>query len=237
MITHNTSTNILVPGGPCISGEYWDYFKNNASLDFKRIVLLNHEAEHNPAKNISYNDLVLDFKNKVSVIARDKKVNLIAHSFGAWVVLSSLEDEDFRAKISKTILISLPFKVTKSPDIEKSIKNLIKFKILNDESFLMFWKTILPLYFNNPPPAVFEKLLTKEAFWEGNNNVTLEQETLDHLTEKLKTSPETTLIYGELDRITPPSKDFSYKTISGSAHFPMLENIEKFTQMLRAYLQ
>lgn len=229
--------NIFVPGGPCISGEYWDIYQSISGISGKRIKFLNHEERYSNKSSITFNDIVNDFKNQIFHINKLGEINLIAHSFGAWVVLSALKDKKLYSRISKILLISIPLSVTESDVVLKRIVQLNNPRITSNESFKKFWKNIFNLYVQRELPPSIEDLLTYEVFWEGNEKIQLEPDELEKLIALIKGDTKIKLLWGDMDNITPPSNSLEFEVVREAGHFPMLESTESFTAWLNRSLR
>lgn len=228
--------NFFIPGGPCISGKYWDLYMSMTGFTGHRIMYLNHENSYNHKTSPGFKEIVENFKQQIEFFSKGKKINLIAHSFGAWVVLSALKDEDFNHKISKVILISLPLSVDHTQEVNFKMKQLCNFTVTDNKSFKLFWKSIFPLYIAKQLEQNVENVVTNEVFWEGNDRVLLDTVELQELLKLIKLNSKIKLIWGEKDIITPPNESLEFEIIREAGHFPMLESTENFTALLKRSL-
>ena len=227
--------NIFIPGGPCISGIYWDMYLKNSEIEGKRLTLFNHEDKYDSSTKSTFTEVVEDLIKFLIQHKSTRKFNLIAHSFGAWVALGAFADPRIKQMVERLILVSLPLTSTQDKRTIAQFEELTSITAESNESFRLYWKAIFPMYVSHPLSKDLQKKITNEVFWEGNENISLEGKELKKLISFTK-DERIKVIFGEHDMITPPSDSRNNYIISGAGHFPMLECSEKFTQVLKRCL-
>lgn len=233
----NNFENFFIPGGPCISGEYWDIYLKVSGIKGKRILLSNHEGKYDSSLSKTYENIVENVKAELLQKKSGEKINIIAHSFGAWVALSLLEDTSINECLEYLVLVSLPLSTVGNKHALSKIEQITATTLVNNnETFKDYWKAILPLYTASALKPEIVNALTSEVYWEGNQNIALEERELENLLSYVQKDKRIRLISGEADIITPPNKLFNEKLVIGSGHFPMLEHSEKFTETLKSCL-
>lgn len=222
----------FIPGGPWISGSYWDAFLANfkTSSPCKRIVLQNHENEYSLKKSSHLIDFIF------SLISEIKEESILAgHSYGAWISLLMLNDLTSK-KIKKLVLCNMPTSNEQSKEVSSFVKSLGEIDLSTNEKFKFYFQNLLPLYFSDSKNMnKYRDLLTKEIFMEGNEGMLITNQLFNQAMENLvKYQHKIHFIFAEDDLIT--GKDWmknNYKNviiIPKSGHFPMLEQPETFSK-------
>lgn len=229
---------IFVPGGPWISGQYWDQFIKNNFREFCSIrhKLVNHEDQYRRSSTP-------DLFNAVSKLDDDiKKINgkktIIAHSYGAWLVL--LWMRTFQKQNEANFIFSnMPTNQDRTPEINNFIKSLDNYSISSNENFRSYFSKLLPFYFYRNLLASNFDYITKDCFMEGNENLLINNQLLHELIEFSGNLKNIHYIFADNDLITGNSWKASIEdasTIQECGHFPMLEAPESFSKKIFSLL-
>jgi pimeloyl-ACP methyl ester carboxylesterase len=230
---NHKSTGLFVPGGPWISGNYWDTYleSQNKLSSSTRFTLNNHEK--------SYSNLAKpNLKNAIDEL-NDTLMNnaykyIVAHSYGAWITLMAMDESIFN-NIESIIMVSMPFSIERTEKFKSEISLINPPSFSNNTEFKKYLKSISPLYFADKRfPANF---FYEQVYMEGNEKLLFNQRTLEvaiRLIEKFNSKLH--FIFGSNDLIVGEpwkTKDIREIHILGdSGHFPMIENPKAFTQIL-----
>lgn len=232
---------LFIPGGPWISGKYWDSFlqKYYKDIPHERIVLTNHERDYNPSSTPSLSDLLEEIKSKID--NQLSEVNLIAHSYGALVVLLLLSEIPI-SRINKIILVCTPFSNKRNKIVSDYINTLEKMEITTNIDFAQYFESILKLYFNTESNTEKYKWITKESFMLGNDKLLFDDEAMKKCLQNLKDHEQKiSFIFADNDLIIGNSWENNLQKrphiIKDSGHFPMLEQPELFSITLNSLLK
>lgn len=230
---------IFIPGGPWISGSYWDNYIRGLSkrITCHRYILLNHENRYSIKTKITRSEMEADLSDFIySKIDKNRKNVLIAHSYGAWLSIASLK-LNLEKDIFKLICVCMPFSTNGSTRFQEKLENL-KIPYYDNASFTEFFKRIFPLYVEKPTEVAFNTLFGN-SYMTGNENVIYYEEDLIPLIKRSMVDSKVSFIFGENDQLTgKPWEIFNLKRFSvvQSSHFPMIENHESFTEILLSRL-
>lgn len=230
---------IFIPGGPWISGLYWDDYILSLphQITCHRYILLNHETRYSIKTKITRAEIEADLKDYIqSKIDKRKKNILIAHSYGAWLSLASFQS-NLEKGISKLICVCMPFSTNPPARFQEKLERL-NTPYHDNSSFTEFFKRISSLYFEKPFDAAFN-IFFENSYMTGNEKLIYNEENLEPLINNSIADPRISFIFGENDQLAgKPWEIFSFKNFSliHSAHFPMIENRESFTKILLSHL-
>ncbi len=232
---------LFIPGGPWISGEYWDSFIENnfSSIPCERIVLMNHEHRYSSQRTPTFDEMLNDLKTQI--VTQNSTVSLIGHSYGAFLILLLL-DQLIIDKVDKIILTCMPFSTNRTKAVTDFVNSKEKINIQNNEDFTRYFNSILNLYFHFTSSAKKNKWITKGSYKEGNENLLINDDLVCKCIENLKIfEKDVSFIFADNDLIIGDSwKDClrdQPKIIKGSGHFPMLEQPELFSNILNSVLK
>jgi pimeloyl-ACP methyl ester carboxylesterase len=236
-MNYDDAFTLYIPGGPWISGEYWDIF-----LDFydphrfrsARYCLLNHEDSYRIDVKTNLKEQILDLKKSIRKVSPGRKINVVAHSYGAWLYLLSL-DAEIEKLINKSVLVDMPKGLERSDAFLHYIKKHAPIPPSDNETFISYFKAISPLYFSG---ITSDLKLFSTGYMKGNEDLLLKSEEIDQISRKLKNHSRHIFINGSEDQLIEKEKvvDGTY-LIENSGHFPMLEQEEKFSQLLSSILK
>lgn len=232
------TTLVFIPGGPWISGEYWDFFVNHYFQEYptKRIVLLNHENEYTQGSRNGISNLLQDLENKIEC---ETDISIIAHSYGCLITLMTL-NKSVKVNIKSIIFICMPFTNKRSKHTQDLLKDVKSTKINNEETFQNYFKYIFPLYFS--PTFEFGRYhwITNQSYMEGNEELLINDinileclEILDRYKEHIK------MIFADNDLVIDEiwkNHVSEYTLIKNSGHFPMLEQQEELACILKKFV-
>lgn len=205
-------TYCFIPGGPWISGSYWDDFLRTFPEKAVRLTLLNHESRYGKEPGRTYAEIKEDCRKQIKSL--NENVILVGHSFGAWIATDLLDEP----AVLKGALLGMPSSFQKLPEIEKELQ-AIPFT-----DFCSYWKKIQKFYYHQ------EINLSGETYWNGNENLNPSPEELERILNKLKmTQKPFHLIYGEHDIV---QKLIPNIEIRNSGHFPMNEAPQQLRELL-----
>jgi pimeloyl-ACP methyl ester carboxylesterase len=253
--TVNTARPIVViPGGPWISGEYMDELTNelhlNNGLTAYRMILPNHEIDINLRnKNINFEDFLSKTRQSIQEIMslHTQMPILIGHSFGSVLLAHLLLDSTFR--YAKVILVSSVLSLSFSPEFSSLLRKagiITPSHFQSEDLFLHWWRNVLPYYFAKSTHIhISLKKLSKQTFMSENLNQAEGVSDLPSIylrvSEKCKKNEVDLYFFegdqdplGLTDNLDKLKDIFGQKvqTISGSGHFPMLENKAAFMQAI-----
>lgn len=239
-------------GGPGLSSAYFEPFINFIKPDIDKNFSIFNLNLPNHGNNYSLNfkkNNYIDYINQLTQSINDKLVNfskfyLVAHSFGAQLILESICRFSFcKKKLKGIIFMSLPYtKMNSEEYIEKKKLILDKYdpSEIKDLKFLEYWKLILPLYFyhefSHENETLYVNKLTKDLSWESNKWLADENFNFFELAQSCRSKlPNIPMAYMEGDHdIVVPDNNYqtilndlnpsSYIKIPNSGHFFFLEN-------------
>ncbi len=228
---------IFIPGGPWISGEYWDEYIKNSHIqnNTNRFHLLNHETSYNKHAEVNLQKTILHLLTEIN--KNSNKVEIVAHSYGAWLALLALNHE-FCINVSKITLVSMPFTLERSAQMQNKIREIAINPIETNKDFSEFFSKIFHLYFFDRDTAKKYLYFTNKSFKEGNEKQLLTSIDLEKCINFIaKNNYRINFIYGENDIITNGSWEdkglINVETIPNCGHFPMLERPESFTNLFK----
>lgn len=232
---------LFIPGGPWISGEYWDIFleKYYKEISHERIVLTNHERDYDPSFIPSLADLLEEMKSNID--NQPFEVNLVAHSYGSLVVLLLLSEIPL-SQINKIILVCTPFSNKRNKVVSDYINTLEKMELNTNQDFSRYFESILKLYFNYELNIEKYKWITKESFMIGNDKLLFDDEDMKLSLQNLKKyEHKISFIFADNDLIIGNNWEKHLQDlphiIKNSGHFPMLEQPELFSNTLNSLLK
>ncbi len=231
---------LFIPGGPWISGKYWDIFleKYYKNIPHERIVLINHERDYDPSYIPSLTDLLKEIKSNINKLS---EVNLVAHSYGSLIVLLLLSEIPV-SQINKIILVCTPFSNKRNKIVSKYINTLEKIELNTNQDFSHYFESILKLYFNDELNIEKYKEITKDSFMIGNDKLLFDDEAIKLSLQNLKKyEHKISFIFAENDLIIGNDWENHLQKqphiIKDSGHFPMLEQPELFSITLNSLLK
>lgn len=220
---------IFIPGGPWISGVYWDKYIDTLGHPYSfRYTLINHEHRYSDSSP-SLHDLVLDLENFIlSKMENSRPTALVGHSYGAWLML--MLNDELKKLIDTNIFVSLPITLQNSVLINR-IQSMNPPKIHDNDSFLKYFSTIISFYFYETNNHRNISSLLGESYMVGNESLIINDLKIDELLTVTKGA----FIYGKQDNIVNEAslKIVGAQLINECGHFPMLENPVIFTQLLK----
>lgn len=229
----------FIPGGPWISGSYWDpfikkYFEN---VPTERIVLTNHENNYEINNLGTISQQLNEISDKIS--HESSSINLIGHSYGALLSLLLLEKIPPH-RINKVILVCLPFSNRRSPVIAEFLKDQ-KIDLDNNQHFSDYFRLILKFYFSPGFNYMDFDWLTKNSYMIGNENLLLNDSLMkESISIAQKNEKNISFIFAENDQVLgnlwPNYVSTNTSIIKNSGHFPMLEQPELFSKILNSVL-
>jgi pimeloyl-ACP methyl ester carboxylesterase len=238
---------VFLPGGPSISGEYWDEFisnwiTTNKSFNIYRIKLPNHEDNASGLNGVTFTEASTEIlKTLLEIQAQNPIEGIVAHSYGAWLALGLLDNDQMNSPLIKLVLVGMPLSTKFANEFQVNKSLLGKLPPVHDNrSFTEYLRILSPLYFNEP--ALFEELFTKSVSWETSQFMSLSDDRfLESLLNK-DCRANVWILNGDRDKLVGNDistvgykvlKDAKVQKFSLGSHFFMLEDREIFSKALR----
>jgi pimeloyl-ACP methyl ester carboxylesterase len=244
---------IFIPGGPGISGEYWDFYIQENFLSINklekaiyRIILPNHENQYGNNNDLNFfetSKLLAQIINELSLPG--KTAHVIAHSFGASLCLFALSQKYLSNNLNKIFLIGFITRIDFSDRYQSKRKLMnIKSMVETDEGFINYFHELLPLYLADTN-TIFLKEMFINGYYAKNKSMGLTSAILEEIFEFMQ-YPEMIIINGENDLLMEtlnPTEKFKslkhciFEKIEKVAHFPMIESPIIFSNVLKKFIR
>jgi pimeloyl-ACP methyl ester carboxylesterase len=230
---------LFIPGGPWISGKYWDFYLQDFPPKFnaQRHVLINHEKEYSKTIFPTVQDAVEKIKNEI--LSSDSIFSVVAHSYGAWLAILATDKEVLK-KIDSIILVNMPVKLDQTKKFKELVENSNHQSFKNNSEFSLYFSDILIGYFYEISKADKFRNLTKYSYMESNEKLLIEGELLTSCLDRIRILKDKIhFIYSDNDLIIGKSWEKLFPDsylIENCGHFPMLEKPEKFSKLLYSLL-
>jgi pimeloyl-ACP methyl ester carboxylesterase len=230
---------VFLPGGPWISGVYFDSLIKDIDLPSERIVYLNHEQRYHLQKDTTFKEIVQDVKDQLSRIKED--FVLIGHSFGGLLALELYEwMKQNHYHTFSSFIISVPFTHNRSEEFQRKIAFLDLQECHTDAEFMHEFSKVLPLYFNSQDAKDLN--FFKEMYFEKNKSANVPEKDMKRLKEIYLTHQlEFINIYGDQDLLLTadeklPPDNSNIFAIPNCGHFPMLEDAQRLKEIITSVL-
>jgi pimeloyl-ACP methyl ester carboxylesterase len=236
---------VFIPGGPGITGEYLDtyienYFLEKSDASVYRFLLPNHENLYGSENGLNFDDASELLASRINGLGIETPISFVGHSYGALVLLNMLHKKILKSLIGNLILVGMPKDLSFSKEFQEK-KRLINSQIQpnSDETFISYFHSIAPLYFlKNSSNHIIQFDI---GYWLNNKEMGISDPELLRKILEENYLQKIIEINGEFDTLIDHAKTiktFSSSTdvISGSGHFPMIEQPINFTDSLLKFL-
>lgn len=242
---------VFIPGGPCISGKYWDDYLHEqgakwfSDFDLYRLVLPNHEEYYSEKVSLTFEEASSIVSGEIGSLSNYDEINICAHSYGGWILLKILNSLQVKLKLKQVFIVSTPRQLYYSEKFQLTKKlNNSPIVVEDDYKFSLYIKSIGKLYFYQNVEKWSDKVFS-DSFWEFNRQMAINSEfQISELFNQV-ISLNIILINGQNDMLLddidgrygiPVYENAHLEIIPSCGHFPMLEQSEILTEIIYKYL-
>ncbi len=242
----------LVPGGPAISGRYFDLtakalvHRGNGRLSAGTFSLPRHDDDTSSiGKRPDFSAVIDMLGNSIKEMDKAKTggLVLIGHSYGSFLLLN-LASRGLLPKNIHLVLVNTPTSFESHASFREELQRLSASApetFANENEFNLWWKKALPAYLKKPLTEAQFEMLTEFTYFENSIEFTRGQTSfaeLDH--HFIKKNYTIDFIESSEDIRVPDGNVESLKRIYGSdsvslvesGHFPMLEASSVFENLV-----
>jgi len=238
----NESLIIFIPGGPCLSGKYLEYFAYTLSqqneMNVGLLSLPNHDDSilDGTELPLSYQrclEFVREMLDEVNIYTN--KLILFGQSFGARLAFDLLGY--YEKNIPSVFLTGFPYQFEISSTLLNKLESLENITDSNNSeefNFQKTWENMLPFYsYSSLPPDILE-ILSSNTRYKGNqkilNYVPPIEETINRL-EKRKSQHHIAILQGENDLVVPDNNIEKLKSLIPQAQYFLIEKCGHFAMI------